>query len=150
MATLRDLQAALQRKSGFEFIRHAESPDGSQLRISGRQPKDRMGMNIKNWLFVVDNLITASEVQGSPWSVDISKHHVHRSATSRQVVYYWRVIFQSGSTKISDHYDAIMKAIMSAEFASRGEVTEFPLPGAGRDRNASGGVGKGRGVSNTR
>lgn len=141
--SLRDLQAALNRKTGFELLDHNEGT--GQLRVMGRQPKDRMGMNIANWLLVVRNLLQRSAPAGCPWKVDVSKHHFLRG---EHVVYSWRLIFQCEGD-IKKHYDDIIKTLLSAPHTSKGEVTEFPLPGAGKNRNNGGGIGKGRGASGT-
>lgn len=142
-ATLRDLQAALQKKTGFEVIDHTET--GSQLRLVGRQPKDRMGMNISNWLLVIRNLLQRSAASNSPWRVDVSKNHFLRG---EQVVYSWRLIFQCEGA-VQEQYEDIIKTLRSAPHASKGEITEFPLPGANKNRNNGGGIGKGRGASGT-
>jgi hypothetical protein len=140
---LRDLQAALSRKTGFEMIEHNEGV--GQLRVMGRQPKDRMGMNIANWLLVVRSLLQRSGQAGSPWKVDVSKQHFLRG---EQVIYAWRLIFQCDGA-IKGHYDDIIKTLRSAPHTSKGEITEMPLPGASKNRNNGGGIGKGRGASGT-
>jgi hypothetical protein len=145
--SLRDIQAALQKKSGFEIINHSESP--LQLRISGRQRQDRMNMNVANWHLVMLNLLEREEE--APWTADFSKHHITRGQKGqKQIVFYWRLIFQVKEGSITEHYGDIVRTILSASHTSRGEITEFPLPGAGKDRNANGGIGKGRGATGAR
>lgn len=138
---IREIQAALHKKSGFEVLEHKEGT--SQLRIAGRQPKDRMGMNTPNWLLVCTNLLKKSS--GSKWSLDVSKHHFLRGES---IIYSWRLIFQCEGS-IREHYEEILKAIHGASHTSRGEITEMPLAGASKDRNAAGGVGRGRGATGT-
>jgi hypothetical protein len=146
-ATLRDIQAALQRKSGFEVLEHAEMP--MKLRIGGRQPRDQMNMNSANWLLVVRQL--NRRAKKAKWNVDISKHHVNRGEEpDDQVVFYWRILIQVTEGNVKDHYEEVVKVILSAPHTSRGEVTEFPLPGAGKDRNAAGGIMRGRGATGTK
>lgn len=118
--SLRDLQAALNKKSGFEVVDHSESE--GRLRLMGRQPKDRLGVNLNNWLLVVRSLLRRSPA--APWKVDISKEYFLRG---EQVLYGWRLLFQGED--IASHYEDIFAAIMNAEHTSRGELTEFPLPG---------------------
>jgi hypothetical protein len=145
-ATFRDIQAALQKKSAFEVIEHDEEEKG--LRIAGRQPRDPMNMNTANFLLVVRQLNRMGS--RGEWKVDISKHHVNQgTAPDDRVVFYWRIKFQCQSD-MKAQYESIVKAILSAPHTSRGEVTEFPLPGAGKDRNSSGGIMRGRGASGTK
>lgn len=122
--TLRDLQAALQRKTGFEVIDAGEAP--TQLRLMGRLPMDKMGVNLANWHL----LIVALSDGGEGWTVDISKKYFKRGS---KPVYSWRLIFQSAELK--SKYAVILKAIMGTPYAGRGELSEFPLAGARSDRN---------------
>jgi len=145
-ATFRDIQAALQKKSGFEVVEFTEST--SKLRIAGRQPRDPLNMNTSNFMLVVREL---NRREGNaPWSADISKHHINKGKKPDDcVVFYWRIVIQSdGDVKV--HYEDVVKTILSAPHTARGEVTEFPLPGAGKDRNSSGGIMRGRGASGTK
>lgn len=146
-ATFRDIQAALQKKSGFEMIEHTES--AQKLRIGGRQIQDQMNMNATNWLLVVRQL--NRRAKKASWSVDVSKAYVNRGEEpDDHVVFYWRILFQVSEGSVKDHYEAMVKAILEAPHASRGEITEFPLPGVGKDRNAAGGIMRGRGASGTK
>lgn len=141
MATIRDLQAALERKTRFQVLGHTESE--TQLRLMGRQPKDQMGMNTAGWLLVCTNLLKRSGKSG--WTVDVSKHHFLRG---EMIIYSWRLIFQA-EVELKSKYDEIVRTILQAPQASRGEVTEMPLVGARPDRNASGGIGRGKGATGT-
>ncbi len=147
--SLRDLQAALHRKTGFEVLEHT---DGDlRLRLGGRQRQDRMNTNVPNWLLVVRELIRHAGKQSTPWTVDLSKHYITKGQPPNDVLYfYWRVIFQVSEGKISDHFDDIIRVILAAPKVSRGEITEFPLPGANADRNSNGGIMRGRGASGTK
>jgi hypothetical protein len=138
--TLRDLQAALNRKSGFEMVDHTDGD--SQLRIMGRQKKDAMGVNLNNWFLVIRNLLQRHVT--APWKVDVSKMYFLRGET---VIYGWRLIFQTGDgSSLEPHVPDIVAAIMGAPHTARGELTEYPLPGASADRNIS--DGRSRGVHN--
>jgi hypothetical protein len=139
--TIREVQAALQRKTGFEVLDHKESE--VQLRVMGRQPRDRMGMNTSNWLLVCTNLLERSGKNG--WTVDVSKYHFLRG---KVIMYSWRLIFQA-EADLKSKYDDIVRAILQAPHTSRGEITEMPLVGARADRNSGGGVGRGKGASGT-
>lgn len=124
--TLRDIQAALHKKSSFEVIEHSEADN--QLRVMGRQPRDQMNTNLANWLLVVRQVLQQSAKL--PWSVDVSKQYFLRGDN---VIYGWRLIFQGEGIK--EHYESILQTVLGAPFTSRGELTEFPLPGAPPDRN---------------
>ncbi len=141
-STLRDLQAALQRKSGFEFISHTDS-NPNKLRILGRVTDDRLGVNLKNWLFVVGQILDASDEGKQGWSADISKQYMRRGVQGqKRIAYAWRLLFE-GNDLHKTRYDQIIKTILGAPHASRGEVTEFPLTGSSANR---GDMGRGKGA----
>lgn len=140
--TLRDLQAALNRKSGFEVVDHTDS--SIQLRVMGRQKKDAMGVNLNNWFLVIRNLLQRHT--STPWKVDISKMYFLRGET---VIYGWRLLFQtSDGSSLEPHVADIVATIMGAPHTARGELTEYPLPGGNAGRNQS--DGRSRGVHNIR
>ena len=143
-ASLRDLQAALNRKSSFEMVDHTNGVD--QLRVIGRQKGDPMGVNLNNWLLVVKNLLQGQ--MNAQWKVDISKNYFLRG---EHVIYGWRLIFQTpDGSPLEPHIPAIVKAIMTAPHTATGELKEFPLPGYQKgalDRNVS--DGRSRGASGT-
>jgi len=125
--TLRDLQASLQRKTGFEVIDANESP--TKLRLMGRLPADKMGLNLANWLLLVKELDKAGDGRAG-WGVDISKKYFCRG---EKTMYSWRLMFES--PELAAKYEAILKVVMGAPYAGRGELSEFPLAGARADRN---------------
>ena len=139
-ATVRDLQAALNRKSGFEVVDHTQGE--TQLRIMGRQKKDAMGVNMSNWMLVIKELKV--RMKKAPWKVDISKEYFVRDE-NEQVMYGWRLIFQADDgSAIEPHLMDIVKVVMDSKHTARGELTEITLGGAkpGVERNV-GAHGKG-------
>jgi hypothetical protein len=125
-ATVRDIQAALQRKTSFELINEPLETD-KQLRLEGRVIDDKMKTNIANW-----HLLIVALSDGAPgvWSVDISKKYFRRGNVP---IYTWRLIFQGEDLK--SKYDVIAKAIVGSPNAAGGQLSEFPLFGVPADRN---------------
>jgi hypothetical protein len=136
MATLPELFATLRSKSGFEVVSH--TPSATRLRVLGRLPLDREGMNINNWVVLVARLLTATE-QGKPWSVDVSKHYFKRDG---KLVYAWRLLFQA--EEIEKHYADIMNVAKNSPGAKRPEPEEVRL--YGRESNDTSGGKRGAGA----
>jgi hypothetical protein len=68
------------------------------------------------------------------WKVDISRHYFNRVLQSGPKMFYaWRLIFQAD--RMSDHLDDILGVIRSAPAPAQVELQEYPLPGAGANRN---------------
>lgn len=130
MATLPELFATLRSKAGFEVVSHTLSP--TRLRVLGRLPLDRGGMNMGNWVVLVDRLLAASE-QSRPWSVDVSKHYFRRDS---KLVYAWRLLFQAD--EIEKQYADIISTVKASPGAARPEPTEVRLYGR-QDNDPSGG-----------
>jgi len=140
-STFRDLQAAFQRKSGFQVISHVDTQP-NKLRIIGRLENDRLGVNLKNWLFVVGQILDVSDEGKMGWSADISKQYLRRGTKgNKRTLYAWRLLFEGEA--LHTHYDQIIRVIQGSPHASRGEITEFPLTGSSANR---GDMGSGKGA----
>lgn len=136
MATPADhLFAALRRKVGFEVVSQAETPN--QLRILGRIPTDRLGLNEGNWKIVKYRLLKAMEQR--PWKVDLSKSYFIKKETDK-MVFAWRILLQGED--IAQHYADVINIIQSSPPA-RAEVMEIPLVGNSRNDTAGGKRGAG-------
>lgn len=137
MATLPELFANLRSKAGFEVVSHTITP--TRLRVLGRLPLDRAGMNMGNWVVLVDRLLTASE-QGKPWSVDVSKSYFKRQG---KLVYAWRLLIQAD--EIEKHYGDMISVVKTSPGAARPEPTEVRLYGRAADDNDTSGGKRGAG-----
>lgn len=133
-----EVYAALMRKSGFEVIQEKET--SKQLRIMGRVPTERWNFFVP----VLHQLLTASAKPGPPWTCDVSKQYLLRNS---QVLYAWRVIFQSENLLMQ--YGDITKTILSASSPARVELQSQLLPGykPGDVRGGFNSKGKGTGVA---
>lgn len=138
MSNITELVRAMNQKAGFELVDHSVS--SSQLRLLGRVPLDRAGLNMNNWLLVIRQLLLHS--RKAAWKTDISKDYFLLGTTDK-VVYAWRIILQGDS--IEAHLGAITQLVAAAPPSSRSEVTEMPLPGVSADRNSTVGGRRGAG-----
>jgi hypothetical protein len=134
--TPRDLVQAMNQKAGFELVEHSVS--ASQLRLLGRVPLDKLGLNMNNWLIVIRQLLL--ECAKASWKTDISKDYF---LMGDKVVYAWRIILQAES--IDAHLAEIIQVVLGAPQSSRSEVTEMPLPGVNANRNSTAGGRRGAG-----
>jgi hypothetical protein len=130
MTTAKDLFAVLQRKAGFEAVSH--TPSATRLRVMGRLPIDRAGMNMANWKVLMDRLFVAME-RGRPWTVDISKMYFRKGG---KLVYAWRLLFQGDN--IEGHFKDIINVIQTSPGAARPEPEEVKLYGR-QSNDTSGG-----------
>jgi hypothetical protein len=137
MSTAAELFTALHRRAGFEMVNHTLAP--TRLRILGRLPLDRAGMNMSNWKVLMERLLTAAE-QGRPWSVDLSKSYFKKGG---RIVYAWRVIFQGDA--IETHLTDIINVVKTSPGARIPEPTEVRLYGLPQDRNNTAGGKAGAG-----
>lgn len=131
--------AAMRKKAGFEVVSHNDDNPG-QLRMLGRVPEDRAGLNMNNWKIMMYRLYTA--MKNRPWKVDFSKSYFIQDRTEK-LVFAWRVIFQGEN--LAAHYAEITHLIATAPIPSRAEVTEMPLTGVSADRNSTEGGRRGAG-----
>jgi hypothetical protein len=137
MSTVAELFTALHRRAGFEMVAHTLAP--TRLRILGRLPLDRQGMNMSNWKVLMERLLTASE-QGRPWSVDLSKNYFKKGG---RIVYAWRVIFQGDA--IAMHLTDIINVVKTSPGARIPEPEFVTLHGLPPDRNNTAGGKAGAG-----
>ncbi len=140
--TAKELVAALRAKVGFEVVAQSETP--GQLRLLGRIPDDRLGLNGNNWKIVMWRLLEAMEL-GRPWKVDLSKSYFIKKETKR-MVYAWRILLQGEG--LAAHYADVVNLIKTSPSA-RAEVMEIPLGGVDADRNNTAGGRRGAGPSGT-
>jgi hypothetical protein len=138
MSSVTELVRAMNQKAGFELVDQASSP--SQLRLLGRVPLDRAGLNLNNWLLVIRQLLLHSPK--AAWKADISKNYF-LLGKSDKVVYAWRIILQADA--IEPHLAEITALVNGSPQSSRSEVTEMPLAGASADRNSTVGGRRGAG-----
>lgn len=135
MTMVRDIQAALQRKTGFEVVEAEETP--TRLRLMGRVPLDK-----KKLAFWLDFINSALFSGGPGWACDVSKKYFEMNG---ETVYRWRLIFQGEN--LASRYESIVATIMGVQPARAKDVelTEFPLTGARPTRNES---VRGKGATN--
>jgi hypothetical protein len=131
---------ALRKKAGFEVVSHNDA-NPNQLRILGRVPEDRGGLNMNNWKILMYRLYLAME--GQPWKVDFSKSYFIK-AESKKLVFAWRVILQGEG--LTQHYADIVNLITTSPISAPTVVTEMPLVGVSADRNSTEGGKRGAGV----
>lgn len=137
MGGISDLVAALNQRAGFELVE--QSKTARQIRLLGRVPLDRAGLNMNNWLIVTRQLLLRS-AQGTAWTTDISKDYFLRN---EKLVFAWRIILQADT--IEAHLAEITSVVNTTPPSSRSEVTEMPLAGASPDRNSTAGGRRGAG-----
>lgn len=131
---------AMRKKAGFEVVSHNDT-NPNQLRVLGRVPEDRVGLNMNNWKILMYRLYNAMEKR--PWKVDFSKSYFIHDKT-KKLVFAWRIIFQG--EELTQHYLEIAQFIASSPISARTEVTEMPLTGASADRNSTDGGKRGAGA----
>lgn len=136
MSNITELVRALNQRAGFELVEQSLSP--SQVRMLGRVPLDRGGLNMNNWLIVIRQLLLHS--RKAAWKTDISKDYF---LLGDKVVYAWRLILQADV--IDTHLAEITQLINASPPTNRSEVTEMPLPGVTADRNSMAGGRRGAG-----
>jgi hypothetical protein len=129
------LFAALRKKVSFEVVSQTETPN--QLRILGRIPTDRLGLNEGNWKIVKYRLLIAMEER--PWKVDLSKSYFIKTET-KKMVFAWRILLQGEN--IAQHYADII-SVISTSPSARAEVMEIPLVGNSRNDTTGGRRGAG-------
>lgn len=139
MSSITELVRAMNQKAGFELVDHSSSP--AQVRLLGRVPLDRAGLNMGNWLLVIRQLLLHS--RKAAWKTDISKDYF-LLGTSDKVVYAWRIILQADA--LEQHLGEITALIAGSPQSSRSEVTEMPLAGVTADRNSTMGGRRGAGL----
>jgi hypothetical protein len=136
MATVEELIGMLHKKSGFEVVNHNLTQN--KLRILGRVPK--RGMNIGNYLVLIDRMLSVMESGKRAWSVDISDVYLKKAG---KTVYARRWILQAEN--IEAHLGDVIAVLQSSPGSQRPELEEVRLYGLPPDRNNTSGGRRGAG-----
>lgn len=126
MSTLADFRKLLKDRAGFTVV--DEQVGTNQIRLVGRVPPNAS----QYWVLIVHHMLV--QMAQRPWKVDISKHYFIRDMESGPRMFYaWRLIFQADL--VADHLEDISGVVRSSPQPARVELQEYPLPGAGANRN---------------